>query len=282
MFPILTGTAGGGKSTFVNLIIGIIGEENVGELRTEHLHERFEMFEAVNKTLLVGVDVPGNFLMSEGAFKIKGLVGGDLMTAEPKNGNERFKVRGEVNIIITCNSRLKVKLDQDADAWRRRLALIPYESPPPASPDPSFVQKLLASEASGILNWQIEGAVLLLDDLAEGGRLKLTPKQKARVASLLAESDSVRDFARHGVRKHPANKVTSEQVSGAYIAYCERRGWQPMPTAVVERQLPDALLEIHGATKANDIKNNPEDKAKRGYRGIEIVSETVSDGEELV
>jgi P4 family phage/plasmid primase-like protien len=274
MLPILTGTAGGGKSTLVNVFTAIIGERNVGQLRTEHLHERFEIFRMLNKTLLTGVDVPGNFLMSEGAYVIKGLVGGDLLDAEPKNGNQTFQVRGELNIIITCNSRLKVKLEYDADAWRRRLALIPFEMPPPPTPDPSFVQKLVASEGSGILNWMVEGAVMLLQDLADTGRIRMTAKQKARVSSLMAESDSVRNFARNGVRKAVGNKITSEQVSAAYVAYCERRGWAPMPSSVVERQLPDALLELYQATKSNDIKTDNDAKPKRGYRGIDIVSET--------
>lgn len=283
MLPILTGTAGGGKSTLVNVFTAIIGERNVGQLRTEHLHERFEIFRMLNKTLLTGVDVPGRFLMSEGAYVIKGLVGGDLLDAEPKNGNQTFQVRGELNIIITCNSRLRVKLEDDSDAWRRRLAIIPFEMPPPKSPDPSFVQKLVASEGAGILNWMVEGAVMLLEDLAHGGRLKLTEGQKARVSSLMAESDSVRDFVRHGLRKHPANKVTSEQVQAAYVAYCERRGWAPMPSQVVERQLPDALLETHGAHKSNDIKVDENSKAKRGYRGIEIIAERhAEDSDELV
>jgi len=269
---ILTGTAGGGKTTFVNVMEGVIGERNVGQLRTEHLHERFELFRMIGKTLLVGVDVPGSFMMSDGAYVIKGLCGGDLMDAEAKQGNDTFQVRGEFNIIITCNSRLKVRLDGDTAAWRRRICLVPYEAPPPKHPDPSFVRKLLASEASGILNWMISGAVKLLIDLDETGGIRLTAKQKDRVESLLSESDSVRDFVRRGCAKAPVDaKVTSEQMMQAYVRYCEARGWTAWPGKQVEKILPDALLEIHGATKANDIKVGGDEKAKRGYRGVRLV-----------
>ena len=40
---LLTGTAGGGKSTLVSVLTGIIGNENVGQLRTDQLGERFEI-----------------------------------------------------------------------------------------------------------------------------------------------------------------------------------------------------------------------------------------------
>lgn len=269
---ILTGLEGRGKSTFVKVMQRVIGEVNCGELRTEHLAERFEIFRMLTKSLIVGNDVPGSFLMTEGAYVMKSLVGGDLKDAEPKNGNEGYSIRGEFNILITCNTRLRVKLDGDAGAWRRRLILLPYEAPPPKKKDPFFVENLVASEASGILNWMIAGAVDLLADLAEFGDVQLTKAQKDRVESLLAESDSVRDFARRGCARAPeSEKVTSEDALAAYVAWCERRGWSPMPSKRVEQMLPDALLEIHGAAKSNDIKRYPGDKAKRGYRGLSLL-----------
>ncbi len=268
---ILTGLEGRGKSTFVKVMQRVIGEVNCGELRTKHLAERFEVFRMLGKSLLVGNDVPGNFMMIEGAEVLKSLVGGDLKDAEPKNGNEGYRVRGEFNILITCNTRLRVRLDGDAGAWRRRLILLPYSSPPPKRKDPLFVEKLVASEASGILNWMIEGAVDLLADIEECGDIKLTAAQKDRVESLLAESDSVRDFVRRGCAKAKTSEtVTGEALGAAYVTYCERRGWSPMPSKVVERILPDALLEIHQAARSNDITAYIGAKAQRGYRGLRI------------
>lgn len=268
---ILTGTAGGGKSTFVRIIRAIIGEKNIGQLRTEHLGSRFELAMMMGKSLLVGVDVPGKFLQAEFAHVIKGLCGGDPLVAESKHGNDTFEVVGEFNVMVTCNGRLKVKLDEDSDAWMRRLGIVNFSCPPPARPDPHFVMKLVASEASGILDWMIQGAVKLIKDLDETGTIKLTTKQKDRVDSLLAESDSVRDFVRRGLTKTPEARCTTEQIMEAYVHYCEHRGWSAEGTKVVERELPDAMLEIHRVGKSNDIKTGSDEKAKRGYRGIEIL-----------
>lgn len=282
MLLILTGTAGGGKSTFVNCIAEIIGRINVAQLRTKHLGERFEIFGFLEKTLLIGVDVPGNFMMIDGAEVIKALCGGDLLDAEAKTGNRRFQVKGEFNILITCNSRLRVKLDGDGDAWRRRLAIVNYEMPKPKHKDPNFVQKLIAEEGSGILNWMIEGAIKLLEEIDRTGGIVLTSTQKDRVESLLAESDSVRDFVRRGCAKATKeHKVTTEQLVTAYAAYCDARGWTNVGNKRLTHELPDALLEIHGATPSNDIKLSSDDKAKRGYRGVEILA-PATDEEELL
>lgn len=270
---ILTGTAGGGKSTFVRVMEAIIGEDNVGQLRTEHLGSRFEIGLMIGKSLLVGVDVKGGFLQAEFAHVIKGLCGGDPLIAESKHGNDTFKVRGEFNVMITANSRLKVKLEEDSSAWSRRLGIVNFSQPPPARPDPHFVMKLVASEGSGILNWMIEGAVKVITDIRETGGIVLSARQKERVESLLAESDSVANFVKYGVAKSsdPDAKVTSEQLLKAYTAYCESRGWNPEPGTTVERLLPNVMLDIHHVAKANDITLREGEKAKRGYRGVEIL-----------
>ena len=49
----------------------IIGRRNIAELRTNLLNERFEMAAFGGKTLLIGSDVPGNFLQRSGAEILK-------------------------------------------------------------------------------------------------------------------------------------------------------------------------------------------------------------------
>lgn len=266
---ILTGLEGRGKSTFINVLKEIIGQVNVAGLRTEHLAERFELFGYVGKTFLIGADVPGDFLMTEGAHVLKALVGKDVLTAEKKSG-DIMTIIGEFNVGLTANTRLRVKLDGDAGAWRRRLLIVNYEKAAPAKPDPLFLEKLIASEASGILNWMIQGAMMLLAEIDTHGGMQLTERQKDRVASLLAESDSIREFTRKGVAAADhSSTVSVQELSAAYIHFCEDRGWNPLPTRKVDAALPDALLEVHRVAKRNDILRDF--KNQRGYRGIRLL-----------
>jgi P4 family phage/plasmid primase-like protien len=266
---LLTGAAGRGKTTFVNVMARIIGQANIAGLRTDQLHQRFELFNYVGKTFLIGADVPGHFLMTEGAHVLKALVGKDVLTAEKKNGDS-MTIIGDYNVGLTSNSRLKVKLDGDTDAWRRRLLIVNYERAAPERPDPQFLEKLMASEASGILNWMIEGAMVLLAEIKEHGGMRLTNRQKDRVDSLLAESESVREFTRKAVATADGScTVTTQELSAAYVHYCEERGWNPLPTRKIESALPDALLEIHRFAKLNDIQRDG--KNQRGYRGIRLL-----------
>ena len=150
-FLILDGMPNGGKGTLVRIIQALVGVENTHQLRTECLHERFETYRFRGKTLLIGPDVPGDFLMRKGASMLKVLVGGDPISAEGKGLNGDFAMFGTFNIVMTCNSRLRIRLEEDAGAWRRRLLVVRYEKPPPANRycNPEYVKVL-----SNLSGWQ--------------------------------------------------------------------------------------------------------------------------------
>lgn len=241
---ILDGQPKRGKTQLANLIQQLVGMMNVTQLRTQHLHERFEIFKFLRKTLLVGVDVDADFLASKGATALKGLVGGDWFDAEKKGGNGSFQIQGCFNVVMTSNCRLRVRLQGDVGAWRRRLLIIRYEAPPPPREIKSFSDVLLREEGSGILNWAIAGLQALLNDIEETGDIRLTPRQASVVDSLLAESDSLRAFLTANVEKMTGYDLTSQELVQAYADFCPEMGWDPLPDTIIGRQMPDLMLEL--------------------------------------
>ena len=269
---VLTGMAGAGKITLVEIVERMLGVENVGQLRTEHLSERFEIARFVGKTLLCGKDVPGRFLEESGAYALKALVGHDLLDGERKGSNASFPVRGDFSVVITCNSRLRVKLDGDTEAWRRRLLIVKYERPKPERPERDFASALLAAEGPGILRWMVEGARAHLAELEASGDYALTPRQKLRVDALLAESDSVREFIRRRVERHAGSDVSVQELVEAYTVFCDGMGWEPLSARRVENALADAMQELCRVAKNNDIRRG--ETTKKGFSGVRII-ETV-------
>ncbi len=265
-FVILDGEPGRGKSQYGIVLQALIGRENVTQLRTDHLGERFELFRFLMRTLLVGVDVDANFLSSKGAPVIKGLVGGDWFDAEQKGGTGSFQFQGKFNILMTSNCRLKVKLQGDVGAWRRRMLIVRYEAPPPKVKIPNFGEVLIRDEGPGILNWALYGLHLLLADIAETGDIRLTPRQAGVVDSLLAESDSLRFFLRENVVKTHGTDLTVAEIIQAYAHYCPDQGWDPLPETQIGRQLPDLMMEMFQTVKANSCQRAG--KAARGFRGV--------------
>lgn len=263
-FLVLRGTPGGGKSTLVNVIEGLIGNHNVSELRVAQLTERFELVRFIGRTLLTGKDVPGDFLNMKPVHVLKSLVGNDTLGGEVKNGNEAFNLKGCFNVIISTNTRLRVKLDSDTGAWRRRMLIVDYERASTAKPVKNFDDVLLRDEGPGILNWAIQGAIQLLQDLDKTGKFQMTEAQIRRVDDLLSESDSVRSFVKDCVVKEQGARITIHDLATAYRDFCEDRGWEPLRERRFESDVPEAMMEFHRLPKRTDIKGI-EGKNVRGF-----------------
>ena len=262
---LLTGTAGGGKSQFVIAIEGLVGRLNCAQLRTEMLAERFETERLVGKTLLLGRDVPGNFLQSKGAHVLKALTGGDSLDTERKGVMGGHTIDGEFSAIITSNSRLRVRLDGDTDAWRRRLLIVNYCQPKTEKPIPDFGRALLNEEGAGILRWAVDGARRLLD---LGYKIPVSADQQARVDSLLFESDALRTFVGQELIVGTGSDLTTSEIVEMFFAYCDARHWKTDSVRNIERDLPDIMMELHRAAKSNSLFRD--EKAAKGYRGIKF------------
>ncbi len=264
-FMILDGTSNGGKGTLAWVMKRVLGTHNCIELRTEQLAQRFEIYRYLPKSLLYGPDVPANFLNTKGASRIKALVGGDLLDPEGKNLRGSFPIEGRFNILITSNSRLRVNLEGDVGAWRRRLLIVRYANPPPKRRIVDFDKVLIKEEGPGILNWALQGLEKLLEDVGQIGDIALTDRQKGIVDALLAESDSLRVYLNNHVQPMPGNALTVNAITEGYAAYCPDKGWNPLPITVVHRQLEELMLELFQVTKSHSCGGNGRE---RGYRGV--------------
>ncbi len=266
-FLILDGEGGRGKSQLAIVFQHLIGMANVTQLRTEHLAERFELYRYLKRTLLIGVDVPANFLTTRGANVLKGLVGGDWMDAEQKGGNGSFQLQGTFCVLITSNSRLRVRLEGDLSSWRRRLLIVRYEAPPPAKKIPDFGEFLIKTEGAGILNWALAGLAALLADIDTIGDIQLTDRQQQTVDSLLAESESLKHFLADCVEQVDGHDLTTSELVEAYAEYCPAQHWKAMPITQLHDQLEGLMLELFGTVCSHSLDRDGR-KSNRGFRRV--------------
>jgi P4 family phage/plasmid primase-like protien len=265
-FLILIGTPGGGKGTFVRVLVGIIGPTNVASLRPQLLGERFELGRFLGKTLLYGADVQENFLNQRGASVLKSLTGYDPVTLEFKRSNESPLIICRFNAIVTCNSRLTVHLEGDTEAWRRRLAIVDYHKEKPTQVIADLDQQILATEASGVLNWMIEG----LDKIrVDGWQLHLSTGQQKVVDNLLLESDGHNLFVREALTRADGGQLTVQDCFAAYVEFCTERGWVTQTRNKFAQLIGDAVARTYGITVRHDIKDD-DGKAQRGWHGLQL------------
>jgi len=265
---VFVGTAGGGKSTLLTVIERVLGEPKVAHLRTGLLGGRFETSAFLGKRLLVGKDVPGDTLAVAGAKALKSLVGDDLMQAEIKYNPDKQKMRGDFHVVIVSNSNLRIALDGDHDAWRRRLLVIGFDNPKPTKPIPNFAEALVAEEGSGILNWMIEGALNYRAQMQKLGHLRLNQVQLDRIETLLQDSDNVVEFVKRHVKPDQGSDVTSDELHKEYLEVCVQAAWTPVASQKFLTLLPDVLGAKFQVVRRNDIVRNG--KSVRGYKNIRL------------
>src|SRR4029077_8922421 len=114
------------------------------------------------------------FLNLDQANIFKQLVGSDPLWAELKNG-ERLILEGNFPLVLACNGKPQIKIDQDVDAWARRLIVLNFKKPAHDKHFGKMAELLFENEGSGILNWLLEGRKKLVKD---GLQLNLTQEQQ--------------------------------------------------------------------------------------------------------
>ena len=268
---IISGAAGSGKSTAVNTIEMVVGEDNATELRTGALHGYYEIGRYKDKTLLIGRDVPADFLQVKGAEYLKKLTGGDNVVVERKHSNFVGSYRGNLNVIIISNTHQPIRIEGDRDAWERRVRTIQFHAPvPPVEPIRDLDAILAHEEGSGILNLALDGLTRIIQS---GGKLEAGERQLQQIKDLLDESESVKVFIRERVELEESGKdnVTTMELYEAYSDYCDGRGWDPLPFTKASKQFPDAMASAFKVEASTDIMRNGSNK--RGYRRVRIKSD---------
>jgi putative DNA primase/helicase len=172
---------------------------------------------------------------------------------------------GEYNVVMTSNTKLRVRLEGDLEAWRRRLMMISFTKEV-ENPVPNFAKSILRAEASGILNHMLGGLAALR---REG--FALTHDQKARVEDLLGESDSVRTFVQTELNLDPEGDATTDEIVRAHDRYCQRHGWVARSPAVVEKEIHKAVQDLYGISARHDLLRGG--TAKRGFSGFVVAPE---------
>jgi phage/plasmid-associated DNA primase len=279
---ILRGPGDAGKGVLVRVLQHVLGESNTTQLRLNVAAERFEINQCAPCSLLLGQEADADFLSENSVNTLKAMVGGDALKCEAKGQNATFTRRGDWNVLVTTNHRLRVRLQGDVEAWRRRLLIVDAKGRGDRTTNiPDFERVLLAEEGPGILAWLVQGAVRHVAELEKIGRFELSSTQRERVENLLAESESARHFAEDCLEKCQGAQLTVQDAVEAYVEYADVKGWDVGPDRRRSAEIQQAILETHRVALSHDIKKAEGGKACRGWRHLRLRT-TDAAGEDLL
>lgn len=242
VFVYFQGPGGTGKSTIVNVISVLVGEESTVTTTLRDLNtDKFEGSNLIGKRLIVINDTEG----FKGDLQIlKAVTGGDSIQGRTKFEGGSFEVRTKGTVVISGNQPLFTK--DSSGALGRRLRMItmnniPGEKKPLLYKENRTWKGPLAEEASGIINWSRMSkdeafnllsninltpglvishnqAVELMNPLINWIQEELTPSEGAYVGFT---TKTTPEALLHSVRQ-------LRTLYPCYLLYCKRSGSKPL------------------------------------------------------
>lgn len=121
----LLGEKRNGKSTFLDMVGTLLGEDNTANLDLCEIGDRFRTAELTGKLANIGDDINDEWVSNTAIFKK--VVSGDTVTVERK-GKDPFKLRSFAKFFFSANSLPRLGRGKDSRAVLDRLVVIPFDA----------------------------------------------------------------------------------------------------------------------------------------------------------
>jgi len=219
---ILIGDKSNGKSTYLDMISTILGQENISALDLKELGERFKTAELFGKLANIGDDIGDEFIPNPSVFKK--LVTGDRINVE-KKGQDPFDFNNYSKLLFSANNIPRMK--DRTGAVQRRLIIIPFNAKF-SKDDPDYrpyIKYELREEES--IQYLINIGLKGLKRILENGQFTKSSKVEKELKEYEETNNPVIGFARSkGLENILGN--TTDEVYLSYQEYCIKEGLQPL------------------------------------------------------
>ncbi len=255
---LLLGPTDSGKSTFLLALKEVLGLTNVSAVTLYQLSQidnRFAASKLYGKFANISPDMPSNSLSDISTFKA--IVGRDVVSIEFKY-KQAFDAQLRAKLLFSANS-LPPAPDDD-EAFFNRFDVVVFHKPPHL--DRNLLEKLKV-EASGILNWMIEGAKRIYENGMEF--TYSTPTAEAMDIWAVA-SNPVRAFFNRCIRKEGNEEVLAHEFYTAFNIFSEK-----YQSKIVDEDLFDQQFSKVSRTQiVTRQKNYQKQRFRRGLKILPV------------
>lgn len=219
---ILWGGGANGKSLFSEIIMALLGRQNVSSYTLQSLTNEngYHRSNIADKLLNYCSEITSD--MNEGLFK-------QLASGEPVEARLPYKEP----IIITDYAKLVFNANElpafkeFSEAVFRRLLLIGFNvTIPEDERDPALANKIISTELPGVFNWVLEGLARLL----EHKKFSASKSSSELLEDYRKESDTVALFITDRNYTHAIDEEISLKVLfNDYCSFCKECIYKPLP-----------------------------------------------------
>lgn len=255
---ILHGDGQNGKSTFVQTLRDVLGDDYSARTPTETLLVRRETGVPNDLARLRGARLVAAAEADEGRrldeARLKDLTGREAITARFMRA-EWFEFLPQFKLWLSTNHRPVIR-GTDRAIWDR-IRLVPFTVRIPDEERDLELPDKLRAEASGILAWAVEGCLAWQRD-----GLGAPDAVKAATEDYRTEQDVLGGFLRDSCILEESASVAAKSLYASYVQWCEDMGERPISQTMVGKRLRERGLESVQA--GND--------RARTWRGVGLIA----------
>lgn len=229
----LLGEKRNGKSTFLDMVGTLLGEDNTANLDLCEIGDRFKTAELTGKLANIGDDINDEWVSNTAIFKK--VVSGDVVTVERKS-KDPFKLRSFAKFFFSANSLPRLGRGKDSSAVLDRLVIIPFDakfSKQDADYDPFIKYKLRKEDVMEAL---IAKAIPALREVLAEQEFARCEKVRVQLEEFEKSNQPILEFFEEldeGDYLHEPIKTVYQK----YSAFCLASTLQPISALEFQKQI---------------------------------------------
>lgn len=234
----LFGQGRNGKTTFLNLLIGFLGEDNINSASLQDLcYNRFAKKDLFGKLANIYDDLPNTELKQTGNFKI--MTGKGRVYADVKF-KDHFEFMNIAKLIFSCNE-LPTTFDT-TDAFFRRWNIVRFNTVfEGEKEDTSLPYSIMTDdEMSGLFNWALEG----IERLYKQNGFSTSETTEDTKSEWILRTDPMRAFVAKYVEYSPTEYITKDEFAIALNEFCIDHNSAEITKQKIGQRLPAILPKI--------------------------------------
>lgn len=232
---ILTGDKSNGKSTFLDCIKTILGDQNISALDLKELGDRFSTSMMFGKLANIGDDIGDDFLQGSQVSVFKKVVTGNRIKAERK-GQDPFEFNPYVKLLFSANDIPRMK--DKTGAVLRRLVIIPFNATFDENNRDPFIKYKLIEQSS--IEYLIQLGIAGLKRVLCKGKFTQSEKIEQEAAAYEMENNPVLAFIADQGEDTILNEPTKE-VYKRYQVFCADNNFQAGSNITFSKSINRAL-----------------------------------------
>jgi len=257
------GDGGTGKSTCIDVLSNLVGEENSVAVRLQELDNAFVRQQLVGKRLYLAPELDRDSLKHMGL--VKAITSGDPIHVEKKH-KDGFSYRPQGRFIMASNVRPTTS--DTSDGFFRRLCQVTWENKIPEDQKDYQLLEKFKGEMDGILFWALQG----LQRLMARGRFTSTESSQKAAAMIAMHRASAKSFFERCVEDSGKTDtfLCSEAIYDEYKKWCEWEHVKPHfeNHDYLTRELLNRFPHLRERRKRMEMEHNGNRRRRMCYSGL--------------